>query len=307
MGENMKSIKILALGNSYSNDAFAWLHKIFESAGYDEVILGYIINGGCNINNHWSNIDDDPTNDFGIEIFATYNGRLERYPTGDGVSLRDAYVKMISMYEWDVVTVSHGPKHVEIRETYSHLSELIVFVKENLKNPNAKFLYHMIWKYNDNISGGSTMDVYDDILDITRNIVLKNADFVGVIPAATMRQNMMSSYLCDGDISRDYGHMGLGFGRYALGLLWYCCLVGGSPDDVSFIPSKSDVSSELLGKFPYDEVTEEKMMIAREAIKNAIASPYEITRSAYAIEKDVVMDDLDIDGHISRAGGEKVE
>ena len=65
----MKSIKILTLGNSYSNDAYAWLYPIFESAGYKDVILGCIINGGCNINHHWLNVDSDTSNDYGAECF----------------------------------------------------------------------------------------------------------------------------------------------------------------------------------------------------------------------------------------------
>ena len=42
----MKSIKILAFGNSYSNDAYAWLYQILKSAGYDEVVLGQLARGG---------------------------------------------------------------------------------------------------------------------------------------------------------------------------------------------------------------------------------------------------------------------
>ena len=72
----MKSIKILTLGNSYSNDACAWLEKILKSASYDDVIIGYINYGGCDINDHWSNVDDDITNDFGAEFFVNNNGKM---------------------------------------------------------------------------------------------------------------------------------------------------------------------------------------------------------------------------------------
>lgn len=305
----MKSIKILTLGNSYSNDACAWLEKILKSASYDDVIIGYINYGGCDINDHWSNVDDDITNDFGAEFFVNNNGKIQRYPTGEDFSLVEGYKFLLSMCEWDFVIIQHGPKSVEIKESYSHLRDLLDFVKCNLKSPNAKLLYHMIWKYNDNVEGGSTAQVYDDILDTTRNIVLKHEEFVGVIPAATMRQNMMSTYLTDRDISRDYGHMGLGFGRYALGLLWYSYLTGGSSDDICFIPMRDDVAPELLKRFDFDEVTEEKMIIAKEAISNAIAHPYEITKSKFALSdsKAVVYDELNIDEHIAAVGGEHLE
>ena len=54
----MKSIKLLAFGNSYSVDALTYLKKIFESAGYEEIVIGHICDGGCNINQHWQNIQD---------------------------------------------------------------------------------------------------------------------------------------------------------------------------------------------------------------------------------------------------------
>ena len=120
---------------------------------------------------------------------------------------------------------------------------------------------------------------------------------------------MMSSYLTDEDIARDYGHMGLGFGRFVLGLLWYSYLTGGSVDDISFIPTTYEVHPELLERFVFDEVTEEKMIIAKEAITNALAHPYEITKSEFAslCDKPIVMDNLNIDEHIAAVGGEHVE
>lgn len=303
----MKSIKILTVGNSYSNDACAWLEKILKSASYEDVVIGYINYGGCNVNNHWSNVDEDTTNDFGAEFFVNYNGTFQRYPTSDEFTLSDGYKFLLSLCEWDYVIIQHGPKHVEIRETYSHLPDLLDFVKKNLKSPKAKLLYHMIWKYNDNVEGGSTAACYADIIDITKNIAENYKDFVGVIPAATMRQNMMSSYLTDKDISRDYGHMGLGFGRYALGLLWYSYLTGGSPDDISFVPKISDVSEELLARYEFDEVTEDKLVIAKEAIANALAHPYEITASRYTPTsgKALVMGEVSIDEHTK--DGERLE
>ena len=119
----------------------------------------------------------------------------------------------------------------------------------------------------------------------------------------------MSSYLTDSDIARDYGHLSLGFGRYALGLLWYCYLTGGSPDDISFIPTEADTPPDLLESFAFDEVTEEKLIIAKEAIKNALDNPYVITKSKYEHEgiKTTVMDEMNIDEHIAAVGGERLE
>ena len=305
----MKSIKILAFGNSYSNDAYAWLYLILKSAGYDEVVLGHISNGGCNINNHWSNVDDDVTNDYNAWCSVNDNGTGRLYAVNESLSLRDAYRLTIAEQEWDYVVIQHGPNHVQVRETYSHLRDLLDFIKENLTSKKAKFIYHMVWKYNDTVAGGSTAAFYDDIIDITKNIVLKNEEFTGVIPAATMRQNIMTSHLTDKDIARDYGHMSLGLGRYALGLLWYCYLTGGDIDRVSFVPSSNDVSPELLEKFAFDNVTKESMDIVKEAIANAIESPFKITKSKFSSRENepLDMDEMNIDEHIAAVGGEHLE
>ncbi len=304
----MKSIKILTFGNSYSVDAYEWLYRIFESAGYESVTLGHLCNGGCNINNHWSNVDLDTENDYGAGYGESINGKRPDDLNDENLSLRDKYINGISRHEWDYVVIQHGPNHVEKRETYSHLRDLLDFIKAHLKSDKTKFIYHMIWKYNDNVKGGSTAAVYEDILDITRSLILCEPEFAGVIPSATMRQNIMSSYLSDKDISRDYGHMSLGLGRYALGILWYCYLTGGSVSDVKYLPTLADVRPVLLEKYTFDGVNPDYIPIVKEAIENALKSPYEITPSRFVSEnKCAVSDGGNIDDRIAAVGGEKLE
>jgi len=303
----MKSIKILTLGNSYSNDAYEWLYPILKSAGYTDVVLGHALNGGCNINNHWSNVDEDTENDYGAVYGESVNGARAPEIKSEAMTLRDIYIHAIQKHEWDYVVIQHGPNHVEKRETYSHLRDLLDFIKAHLKSDRTKFLYHMIWKYNDNVNGGSTAQFYDEILDITRNLVLCEPEFVGVIPSVTMRQNMMSSYLTDKDISRDYGHMSLGLGRYALGLLWYAYITGGSIEDVKYRPSLEDVRPVLLEKYSFDGVRAEYLPIVKEAIENALKSPYAITPSRYTGVTTEFEDGGNIAERIAAVGGEQIE
>ncbi len=295
----LKSIKILSFGNSYSNDARTYLYKIFKSAGYQEIILGTVMDGGCDINHHWWNIDDTledyhPASQYegmtGVEGTAgcsiSFNGKSVSV---SGDTLKQRYINLIEAYDWDYVTIQHGPNTVEKLDTYSYLPNLLEFIEEHLTSEETEFIYHMVWKYNDSQSSAfqRTSYQYDNIIDITRNTVLVNEQFTGVIPAVTFRQNMTSSFLNDVDISRDYGHMGLTLGRYALGLLWYCYLTGGSVDDVSYIPSPDEVSDQewAVAKQDYGhvhrEITEADMLVVREAIENALEKPYEITQSIY--------------------------
>ena len=295
-----KSIKLLIFGNSYSNDANTYLSDIFLSAGYHEVIIASITDGGCGINHHWWNLDDTledyhPASEYdgmtGVEGTAGCSIKINGKTTSvAGDTLKDRYKNTVSAYDWDFVSLQHAPAQVELRDSYDYLPNLIKFVEDNLQSTKTKFVFHMIWKYNDSQSSLSqrTSTHYDTILDITKNIVLKNDQFENrVIPAVTFRQNMTSSFLTDSDISRDYGHMGLTLGRYALGLLWYCYLTGGSIDDVSFVPTKDNVSAQELAKYKNEynhthiEITEADMLVVREAVSNALKNPYQITQSVY--------------------------
>ena len=294
----MKSFKLLVFGNSYSNDALTYLSEIFLSAGYDEIIVGNICDGGCNINNHWQNIDDTlecfhPAHADAVALDGTAGCSISINRSGkvvNGANIRERYENTVSSYDWDAVTIQHGPKDVEKIDTYSHLPDLIEFIKANLRSDKTKFLYHMIWKYNDNLpnEGQRTAFRYGTILDITKSFVLRHGEFEDrVIPAATMRQNLISSYLTDGDISRDYGHMGLTLGRYALGLLWYCYLTGGSVSDVKYVPEPEDANEELRKTYAESynhthlKITETDLALIREAVENALASPFAITESVY--------------------------
>lgn len=302
----IKSIKLLAFGNSYSNDAITYLTHIFLSAGYHEVVIGSVMDGGCDINHHWWNIDDTledyhPAAEYngmtGIEGTAGCSIRVNGVTKSvSGDTLKQRYINTISAHDWDYVTIQHGPNTVEKTETYSYLTNLIEFIESHLTSVDTKFVYHMIWKYNDTQSTVTqrTSYQYQNILDITHNIVLKNAQFENrVIPAVTFRQNMTSSFLEDVDISRDYGHMGLTLGRYALGLLWYCYLTGGSVDDVSFVPTKDNVDPTEIEKYKashghtHIEITKADMLVVKEAIENALKSPYEVTQSKYTTRPSV--------------------
>jgi len=292
-----KSFKLLAFGNSYSVDALTYLQKILAGAGYDEVVIGHICDGGCNINQHWSNIDDTlecfhPAHADAIAMDGTAGCAISVNGVSkstEGETIKDRYKATISAYDWDFVTIQHGPKHVEQVDTYSYLRNLLDFIKENLISQKTRFAFHMIWKYNDNLPHDSnkTSVQYDKILDIARGTVLKNPEFELLIPAVTFRENLVSSYLSDIDISRDYGHMGLTLGRYGLGLLWYCALTGGSPDDTTFVASREDVSEATVKEFAetrnhtHIDITDKDLAVIKEAIKNALAKPFEITQSEY--------------------------
>ena len=49
-------MKVLAIGNSFSEDATRYLHQIGEAAGVKNQIVNLYI-GGCPLETHWENIE----------------------------------------------------------------------------------------------------------------------------------------------------------------------------------------------------------------------------------------------------------
>ena len=65
-------MKILSIGNSFSQDAQKWLHQIAESAGEDWHVVNLYI-GGCPLAHHWNNfITQEPVEEMQV------NGVFER-------------------------------------------------------------------------------------------------------------------------------------------------------------------------------------------------------------------------------------
>ena len=269
-----KTMKVLMFGNSYSVDAAKWMSKIFLEAGYDTFILGNVASSGCCINEHWAFLD-------GIDGNEPNGGSFfyRKYVNGKEVEVEDDYAFAIADENWDIITIQHAPDELKQVNTYSHLQDFIDYILERTTNPDVKLVYQMIWAHNNvaDIKG-----LYNTVLQITDAYVTVSTDIDGLIPTATMieylRDNgLTNAYKNDegkwvaGDITRDWGHLNYGLGRYALGLIYYAYLTGESIDDFTWVPTVDMVTSEADG---FAEITPEKLAIIKAAIKYALANPY---------------------------------
>ena len=271
-----KSIKILFFGNSYSVDATKWLSRIFLEAGYKSVIVGNVATGGCCINEHWSFLDGIAGNEpNGGDFFYT------KYVNGKEVATEDDYAFAIADEDWDIISIQHAPDELKQIDTYSHLQDFLDYILARVTNEDVKLVFHMIWAHNNvaDIKG-----LYNSILEITDRYVTVKTEFDGLVPSATMIEYLRDAGLTNatlnddgswtaGDISRDWGHLNYGLGRYAVALLYYAYLTGESIDDFAWVPTADMVAgtSEANG---FAEITAEKLALIKEAIKYALANPY---------------------------------
>ncbi len=116
-------MKILFIGNSFSQDATKYIQKISD----DELFVRNLYIGGCSLEMHAENVEGD---------VAAYN--YETDAAGEEmISIRSALLRE----EWDVVSVQQVSGFSGMIDTYEpYIGQLIYCIKEN--RPEAKIVFH---------------------------------------------------------------------------------------------------------------------------------------------------------------------
>ena len=225
-------MKILSIGNSFSQDAQKYLHAIAASDGVDLFCANLYI-GGCNLAQHDDNLKKQ-CSDYDYEI----NGEAAQRK----ISINEA----VGLDDWDVVTLQQASYFSGMRDTYSpYIENLFRYVKKML--PNAEICLHETWAFEKN-SDHPGFRNYDcnqqKMYDLVQSAYYSVAADIGapVIPVGDVIQHLRT---CGGSfdsqngimsLTRDGFHLSLVYGRYAAGLTWYATLTGNKPTENVFIP-----------------------------------------------------------------------
>ena len=263
------SIRILAIGNSFSADALEYLYGILKDVGYEEIILGNVYKGGCTLKTH-------------SEYFQSNSGADYTYyqnTTGTWTKTSPyASLDALNDYDWDYITMQQGSPDSGRSDTFDpYLGVLVDIIKQNC--PDAKLAWHMTWAYQANSThsgfanyGKNQMTMYNAIVDAVKSKILTNSDISLVIPNGTAVQNMRTSYVGD-NLTRDGYHMSYTYGRYLTALTFAKSLTGCDLSKVTYLPSGQSF-------------TERDILAMKDAADNAVANPYEVSISQYPPEFD---------------------
>ncbi|MBO5023391.1 MAG: DUF4886 domain-containing protein [Clostridia bacterium] len=271
-----KKIKILAIGNSFSVDAMeTHLHKVFAALGI-EATLGNLYIGGCSLDTHWDNIQNN-------KRAYTYYYKAAQKSTF--TSLTNSINSAIKAQDWDIITIQQVSQDSGRPQTFNNLQNILDFIEANKTNPDAKIYWHMTWAYaqNSTHSGFANynkdqMTMYNAIADAVENYVMKYDAIDGVIPSGTAIQNLRTSYIGD-NLTRDGYHLNYtadSLGRLTASVTWAAALTG------------SDLSDFKYENKAYPSVAASVPAIV-DAVLNAVKNPFEVTPSKYPPEpKEVI-------------------
>ncbi len=253
-------MNVLAIGNSFSEDATYYFHKIAKSAGIDMTVVNLYI-GGCSISTHARNIRNNE---------AAYRYELNGEYTDRVVSIEDT----LKERAWDVVTIQQRSGHSGIYETYGEdIHILLDCIRKN--SPQAEIYFHATWAYEIDsalddfaIYGKSQTRMYEAIAETVSRVCRENG-IEKLIPSGELinelRKTPVFDYKNGGEtLCRDGFHMDLVYGRYALALLWYKTVLGGDVDAVTFVPTNDDIVNGYEAE-PF-ECDMEKLKLIKETV-----------------------------------------
>ncbi len=276
--KTVTSLRILSIGNSFSIDAQEWLYGIAKDGGIDNVILGNLYIGGCSLQTHSGNADNNSAS------YTYYKNTTGTWTNTTGQTMLHG----ITDENWDYITLQQSSGLSGRPTTYdNYLENLIEYVNDNKLNPDAELLWHMTWAYDEAYASTSyyksQQTMYDSIISTVQEKIVPNDAFSFILPSGTAVQNGRTSYIGD-KFNRDGYHLDYTYGRYLAGLTWFHKITGLPIDDIDYIPNGS-FSAEYLE-------------ILKESAKNAVAKPFEVTQSMFADipeEKDEFEDYVLID------------
>lgn len=236
-------MNILSIGNSFSQDAHRYLHRIAKADGENLKTFNLYI-GGCSLYRHYKNMLTENQ-----EYMLEMNGES----TGFKVSVQEALLNR----EWDIVTLQQVSSQSTDYDKYQpYLNELVDLVKTCV--PKAKIVIHQTWAYEEGSPKLTELMGYKSHKDMFADIEKaydKAAKEIGaefIIPSGELFQKLIASGI--EKVHRDTYHATLGLGRYAIGLLWYAKLTG------------NDVSGNTFSAFD-EEVSEKDIETAKKCVK----------------------------------------
>lgn len=251
-------IKVLAIGNSFSEDALEhYLYDLVKAEGIN-IIIGNMYIPGCSIERHWQNASTDAAAYSYRKIVEGKKETTEKFKISQAIADEN----------WDYISFQQASHFSGIFSTYEQdLPSLIEYVKALNTKDETQYVLHQTWAY----SCKSTHDGYrnynNNQMTMYRSIVcalLKASSLTGIetiVPVGTAIQNGRTSFVGD-HFNLDGYHLDLQIGRYTASCTWAKKLLGLNILSNAYYPEK---------------LTLDEILVARLSAHYAVIKPNEIS------------------------------
>jgi hypothetical protein len=216
------TIRILAIGNSFSEDAVEqYLYELANTEGI-ELIIGNMYIGGCTIKTHLNNaLNNTPAYEYRKVVQGVKTNTSAK-------RISDA----LADEPWDYISLQQAsPNSGQYATFAADLPALVNYVKNTIQTHQYKLILHQTWAYAQNSTHSgfanyntNQLTMYNAIVDA----VWKAAQLVGIdtiVPSGTAIQNGRTTYVGD-NFNRDGYHLNYYVGRYTVACTWFEKLFG---------------------------------------------------------------------------------
>lgn len=241
MMEKAETVKILAIGNSFSQDATRYLKAIADSGDRNIHVVNLYI-GGCSLEIHAKNARENNP-----DYVYEENG----IPTQRMISIPEA----LAEEPWDYITIQQASHFSGMPETYEPWgSELLQIIHSAA--PQARVFFHMTWAYAMDSTHPAFPNYHNSQAEMITRIRTAAGAFcrnhqLPMIPSGeviqTLRQLPEFDESRGGEaLCRDGFHMSWEYGRYSVAAAWYEFILGENILQTSFQPENT--RTEYIGQ-----------------------------------------------------------
>ena len=224
--DNPDTLRILAIGNSFSDDATQYLPDLLEAAGIHNVILGRLYIGGCTLERHCREFKDNGHEYVYLKSTKNKWETIKKYKQG-------SFMDGVGDERWDIITMQQGSPKSGRWDSYDPwLGTLIEIVRKNCPNPEATIVWHQTWAYASSYTNRNFANyAYDqqymfDSIQICVDKARKAYNVPIVIPSGPAVQLMRGTSLkTEKELTRDGFHMDYKYGRYLTACVWFESLI----------------------------------------------------------------------------------
>ena len=266
-------LKILAIGNSFTEDGTEYLSTILNNAGIptDKLIVCRYILGGSSLKT-WSELAD---NNGTAKTYVMF-GSEKPYEYHQSYNIQD-----VMEYDWDIVVLQQlSGSYYDLTTYEPYLTNLMSYVRRHVKG-YPRLAWQMTWSRSSSAGDGDIYGLtgWENNATATKYL-MENYVFDILIPSGTAMQNMRQTAECDSaEFTRDGQHAGYGVGRYLVAMTWYASLIAPYFNkniyDINCLYEVKDYEKSWSTNETKD-VDENNLPLIKDCVNKAILSPFKL-------------------------------
>lgn len=245
----LDSLRILAIGNSFTDDAMQYMNRMVNDAGIDNDLLTI-----CSLTEGSSTFKTWVSKDFESTVVQF------RTDAGNAVMKTKGTIHEILNQNWDLIVIQQSSDQSYKWESFSYLKNLEDKLLACCPNKSVCLGFQLVWSH----SKEEMPHVLEGNIACCEKMIQRYGADV-VIPTGVAIQNARNTSLNDSKyLTRDDWHLNKGIARYIATATWFERLIR-PVFDVSVI------DNACMPEGVYSEVD---VMIARQCAIKAIANPF---------------------------------